>query len=90
MLELEVGELLLDMVSGSLAILGSLPFGAIMDEAGEAKEHFMLAVEQLTHTGWISSHCESVSERSIHTHHMRSQQTQCGAGIYLDMTFFTF
>jgi len=61
-LELEAGVLLLDVVSGGVMVFGSFLCGAFIDRACEAKVHFMLAVEQLTHTGRFSSHCKFISE----------------------------
>jgi hypothetical protein len=89
MLKLEVGVVLRNVESGGVMVITSVFRGSIMDETGEVKEHWKLAVKQLTHTGRRSSHCESVSQESHHTCHMR-HQTQRRAGVYLDMALFTF
>ena len=63
MLEFEVGVLFSDVAPGGVVIFGSFSGGAIVDWVDEAEEHFMLAVEQLTHTGRFSSHYKSISKR---------------------------
>jgi len=60
---IEAGEILLNAGSNAITVIGSFLHGAVTDRADEVKEHCMLAVEQLTHTGRFSSHCDSVSER---------------------------
>jgi len=64
MLELKDGILLREAVSDGVTGFSLCTSGAITEQEVEANEHCMLAVEQLTHIGRFSSHCELVSGRS--------------------------